>query len=138
MLFYLFGYSERRKERGRESEGCETFALYKREFKKSGLKRRMNRVSQMIRQSSAWDTFVTRPEDSVVAERKISESGLNVHGQNHTTILIDLDFEAPTEATRRKECLLNKLKKEVNLVQFQVSNFHCLHSHCNFKSFRFR
>lgn len=77
------------------------------------LKRRMNRVAHIVRHSSAWETFMTRSEDSILAERKASESGIELETGNGSTVMIDFDIEAPTEATRRKEHLLNALKREV-------------------------
>lgn len=77
-------------------------------------KRRMNKVTQMVRHSSAWETFMTRSEDSILTERKSSESGIELETRSDSVVMLDFDIEAPSEATRRKEHLLNMLKREVN------------------------
>ncbi|EJD73813.1 hypothetical protein LOAG_18790, partial [Loa loa] len=86
------------------------------------LKRRMNRVAHMVRHSSAWETFMMRSQDSILTERKASESGIETGKRSSSTIICDFDTEAPTEATRRKEFLLNTLKREVKVIMEESVN----------------
>lgn len=78
------------------------------------LKRRMNRMAHMVRHSSAWETFMTRSEDSIVTERKASESAVELKGKSGSVAMSNFSTELPSDATRRKEYLLNTLKREVN------------------------
>ncbi|VDM20116.1 unnamed protein product [Wuchereria bancrofti] len=82
----------------------------------------MNRVARMVRHSSAWETFMTRSEESIFTERKTSESGIEVETRSGSIVMVDFDVEAPTEATRRKERLLNTLKREVKIIMEESVN----------------
>ncbi|VDO64956.1 unnamed protein product [Onchocerca flexuosa] len=73
----------------------------------------MNRVAHLVRHSSAWETIMTR-SDSISTERKISESGFGSEtSRNSGMVSFDFDIEPPSESSRRKEHLLNTLKREV-------------------------
>uniref|UniRef100_A0AAF5PQI8 Rab-GAP TBC domain-containing protein n=3 Tax=Wuchereria bancrofti TaxID=6293 RepID=A0AAF5PQI8_WUCBA len=76
----------------------------------------------MVRHSSAWETFMTRSEESIFTERKTSESGIEVETRSGSIVMVDFDVEAPTEATRRKERLLNTLKREVKIIMEESVN----------------
>lgn len=70
----------------------------------------------MIRHSSAREASAAPPEEITLNERKTSESGIERKTRNGSIVTLDFDIEAPTEASRRKERLLNALKKEVKLI----------------------
>ncbi|VDK60123.1 unnamed protein product [Gongylonema pulchrum] len=74
----------------------------------------MKTVAHMIRHSSARESSVAHSEEHIPTfERKASDGGIERKTRNGSIVTLDFDCEAPTEASRRKERLLNALKKEV-------------------------
>ncbi|CAG9535902.1 unnamed protein product [Cercopithifilaria johnstoni] len=76
----------------------------------------------MVWHSTAWETLMKRSEDSIVTKRKASESEIKLKPRGGSIVMADLDIETPTEATRRKEHLLNMLKKEVKIIMEESVN----------------
>lgn len=76
----------------------------------------------MIRHSSAREASAVPPEEITLNERKTSESGIERKTRNGSIVTLDFDIETPTEASRRKERLLNALKKEVESLDFILIN----------------
>ncbi|VBB29002.1 unnamed protein product [Acanthocheilonema viteae] len=79
-------------------------------------------MAHVVRHSSAWETFMTRSDDSILTNRKVSESGIELEARSGSIVMLNFDIEVPNEATRRKEHLLNTLKKEVKIIMEESVN----------------